>query len=117
MKVKNILSDIQISPDRLESEFNVYEDSSGQNYLNLIKKFNVVPPYIFNRNFEKLHIITPSDNYFYISQLYYGTINLWWFICVYNNILNPLEIAEPGNKLRILKKEYVYQILDSNFNS
>jgi hypothetical protein len=38
-------------------------------------------------------------------------MDLWWLICTYNQIQNPVTRPEPGTKLKILKSEYVSVVL------
>lgn len=47
-----------------------------------------------------------------ISYNEYQTMNLWWLICLVNQIDNPVKYPVPGTQLRIIKTEYIRQILD-----
>ncbi len=47
-----------------------------------------------------------------ISYIHYEDINLWWLICIFNNIQNPIRFAETGTILKIFKPEYVRKIID-----
>ncbi len=47
-----------------------------------------------------------------ISYMHYEDINLWWLICILNNIQNPIRFAETGTILKIFKPEYVRKIID-----
>ena len=47
-----------------------------------------------------------------ISLDHYGSIRLWWLICVTNKILNPVLLPEPGLVIKIIKHEYLPDILD-----
>lgn len=111
MKLNEIAEYEDYSSFRFEKYLNVYETKDKQYFLNLIKNINVEPPTIFNPEMEILHHVTPSDNPYYISHQYYNTIDLWWFICSYNKIQNPLSPIEPGTTLRILKIDYVKEIV------
>ena len=97
---------------RFENHLNVYENVNGQRFLNLLKSFNVEAPYIFNPKLEEIHLVSPADNFYNISYTYYNTIDLWWFICSYNKIQDPTKRPEPGRELRILKLEYIMQVLN-----
>lgn len=46
-----------------------------------------------------------------ISFNYYGTPFLWWSIPLMNNVVNPFEYLEVGVVLKILKSNYIYQLL------
>tara|TARA_R100000808_G_C2155553_1_gene168635 strand:- start:30378 stop:30752 length:375 start_codon:yes stop_codon:yes gene_type:complete len=47
-----------------------------------------------------------------ISYLEYGTINLWWLICISSGITNPVHNPEPGTILRIISPTVVRSVLD-----
>jgi len=47
-----------------------------------------------------------------ISYNEYQTMNLWWLICLVNQIDNPVKYPVPGTQLKIIKTEYIRQILD-----
>ena len=42
----------------------------------------------------------------------YGSIRLWWLICVTNGILNPVLLPEPGTIIKVIKPEYVRDIIE-----
>ena len=48
-----------------------------------------------------------------ISQLEYGTIRLWWLICVANGILNPVLLPKPGLIIKVIKPEFIQGILQT----
>ena len=39
--------------------------------------------------------------------------DLWWFILLTNNITNPISVVQPGTVLKIIKKEYVDDIINN----
>jgi len=46
-----------------------------------------------------------------ISHKYYGTVNLWWMIVMFNDVVNPFEFLEVGIQIKILKPSYIYQVI------
>ena len=46
-----------------------------------------------------------------LSYRLYNTMDLWWLICIVNKIDNPVEILPPGISLKIIKPQYVTQVL------
>lgn len=52
-----------------------------------------------------------------LSYNLYSTIDLWWLICVVNNIQNPVEILPAGTTLKYVKPEYVKRIIKTIKNS
>ena len=106
-------SDIKDLPDislyRMENFLNVYQGTDGFNFYNLIKPIN-----IFNSNNSSVDIIHSfllNDSWTNISYKYYKTIDLWWFICLYNQISNPLDSIDPGTEIKVLKSEYIGAVL------
>jgi len=47
-----------------------------------------------------------------ISYNEYRTIDLWWLIVVANNISNPVQYPVPGTQLKIIRPEYVPNIIN-----
>lgn len=94
-------------------------------YENLFKVYQIDGYYIYNIA-HTLNIDNELDKDFYynwtvnkpipwtgISYIHYDTINLWWLICIVNKIHNPIQIVEAGTTLRMLKPEYVRNIIDT----
>lgn len=55
-----------------------------------------------------------------ISTVFYGEPRLWWLICQYNNILDPVAEIKPGRILFIPSKDRVSLMLtgrEGGFNS
>lgn len=46
-----------------------------------------------------------------LSYRVYGSMDLWWLICLANNIDDPTSFIEPGVEIRIIKPEYVNDII------
>jgi hypothetical protein len=93
-------------------------------YENLLTVYQLDGYYVYNL-INSLSMDTDLDQDFYydwvvdkpipwtgISYIHYETINLWWLICIVNGIMNPIQIIEAGNTLKILKPEYVRIIID-----
>ena len=94
----------------MENFLNIYQNTNGQYFYNLIKPINVIKA--DNVSIEHTHVFSSQDSWTNISYKYYQTIDLWWFICTYNQIQNPLKPIEPGTEIKILKSEYVGSILE-----
>jgi hypothetical protein len=46
-----------------------------------------------------------------ISYYHYETPGFWWVVALMNNIQNPFEELEPGSNIKILRGEYLYQLI------
>jgi hypothetical protein len=99
-----------ISTFSFENFFNVYQDNKTDLiYYNILKNINIIPSNV--TEIEDEYIVQTNDTWVYISYKYYNTMDLWWLVCVYNQIQNPTILPEVGEKLKLLKSNYVYSII------
>ena len=47
-----------------------------------------------------------------ISQKLYGTIRLWWLLCLVNKIMNPVVLPTPGIIIKVIKPNYLKTVID-----
>jgi hypothetical protein len=107
--IKNPLKTLSIF--RFENFFNVFYDEENKiNFYNILKNITVYPAN--DNTIDDEYIFKENDNWPVISYKFYNTSDLWWLICEYNRIYNPIEQPENGTILRILKPEYVYKVLE-----
>jgi hypothetical protein len=102
-----------LSVDRYENIFNIYEtakDGKKYYFYNLAKKINID---LDNTNPDVFKYITLGCRlpWTAISYQEYGTQHLWWLILAANKINNPIILPKMGDTFRIIKNEYVDQIL------
>jgi hypothetical protein len=94
--------------------FDSYTDEEGYSFYDLNNNLIIegdVDPVLYDVIFYN-----EGTSFYELSYKFYGTVQLWWIILLANNIVNPFEDVKNGDKLKILKKEVVSQIL-SNINS
>lgn len=97
-------------------------------YENLFKVHNIDGYYIYNIA-SSLNFSKDLDQLYYyewtvdrplpwtiISHIHYDTIDLWWLICILNNIQNPIHFPETGTRLKIFRPSYVRRIIDQIIN-
>jgi len=102
-----------ISSTRFENIFHVNQtETNGYYFYNILKTIRVDTDNIDNK-YIYLHRVNRSAPYTSLSYQLYGNIDLWWLICVINNIDNPIEFIEPGTLLKIIKKQYVSVVIDA----
>jgi hypothetical protein len=110
MKRSATLNLPSISLYSFENFLNVYRDNdSNYNFYNLLRSINVFPSN--NEEAEMQYTIAYSDTWASISYKNYNTLDLWWLVCAYNNIIDPTKIPAPGTTLKILKSQYVGQVI------
>lgn len=105
------ISDLpKLSIYRYENFFNIYNDNkSDVRFYNLLRNISVFPAK--DSVVEEDYVLQYGDNWATISYKMYNTIDLWWLICAYNEIQNPIDIPPSGTLLKILKSEYVGYVL------
>lgn len=105
-----LLPDLNLSFYRFENFFKIYKDDHTQElFFNIIKSINIFPTN--NSDIEIEYYISNVDTWYLISYKHYKTIELWWLICCYNNIKNPMVLPELGSPIKILRPEYVGFVL------
>ena len=110
----------------LQNNISALPKLNAYNYENLFRVYQdaVTSPYYYNIiNTVALPTnLDPSVYYLYtvpdsftpwtvLSYKIYGTIKLWWAICLANNITNPTSFPVGGTQLQIIKPEYIKDIL------
>ena len=94
---------------RYENFFNIYTDENKFDFYNLLKSINLFPSK--NSEAEDEYYTTFNDTWHLISYKYYNTMDLWWLVCAYNQITNPVKMPNIGTKLRLLKSNFVSKII------
>jgi LysM repeat protein len=97
------------SPYRYENFLNVYQNDDGTYFYNLLRNITVLPA--DNTSIEDTYTTKFNDTWYLISHNYYGTMDLWWLVCEYNQITNPTIMPQVGTKLKLLKSQYVSPVL------
>lgn len=109
---QNSFTDLpNLSMYRYENFFNIYKDDDNYRFYNLLKSINIFPSK--NSEAEDEYYTTFNDTWHLISYKYYNTMDLWWLVCAYNEIQNPVKMPEIGTKIRILKTGYVSRVVSA----
>ena len=95
-------------PDQYEHIFSVHKDD-GYYMYNILQQ--VVLPEELDTGFYEIVSPPPSMPYSILSYRIYGTMNLWWLICVANGIDNPTQLTKAGDSLKIIKPQFVGRVL------
>ena len=111
-KFQNQISKLaSLSPNRYENIFKLYQNENYLYYYNILN--NIIIPTEIDNSFYYNIVINRKVPWTTISYEQYGNIDLWWLICLINNIKNPIKYIEPGQELKILKQEYVSLVTES----
>jgi len=94
---------------RYERIFKLYTTEQNQYYYNLLQSM-YLPDQIDD---TKIFFLTVKQNlpWTMISFNAYGSIELWWLIMLTNKIYNPIKGPEVGSVIKIIKPEFVPDIL------
>lgn len=94
---------------RYEKIFKLYQTSNQQYFYNLIQSI-FLPDNLDKRALFYL-TIQQSQPWTMVSFNAYQTIELWWLILLTNKIFNPFEILQVGTVIKLIKPEYIPDIL------
>ena len=100
-----------LSEYKYENIFKVYLNKEGYFFYNILKK--IVIPDSIDSSIYYMYRLNRSLPYTAISYNHYKTIDLWWLICIVNNIRNPLALLPSGTTLKIINPSHIPSIIDS----
>lgn len=98
-----------LSDLRFENIFKVYKTDLNHFYYNILNtislptEMNTESYYTINYNHKTPWTVISYNNY--------GTIELWWLICLSNSITNPIKVSSNITQLKIIKPEFVRSII------
>ena len=87
----------------------MYKTDDGFYAYNILK--TVIIPAEMGPQMYELVLVNRKMSWAYLSYLEYGTMKLWWLICLANNIKNPVRFPEEGIRVKIIKKDLIPLIL------
>jgi len=108
---------VEITKKRLNinSQLQLYnileDDNTKKKFWNIFKAYSIQEG-IDESVIYELYIIDNDDWWENIAYKFYRDVTVWWTIPLINNIVNPFEIPDPGEKIYILKPAYLNQLLD-----
>jgi hypothetical protein len=93
--------------------FNIHENEDGTRVFNINRTLYIAGgddmlPSIYNE-----YMVKYGDSWTNISFQQYGTIELWWIICKFNDIIDPTSLPIEGTILKIPTREVINIIIDS----
>ena len=100
---------VGLSEYSYERIFNVYKDNDKYAY-NILRTVHI--PMDLNPETFVYTRVTGNLTWTQISFHEYRTIRLWWLICATNKILNPVSLPKPGMVIKIIKPQYVRDVVE-----
>ncbi len=95
---------------RYENIFKLYVNDTGQYYYNLIQ--SVFLPEKINTDYIYYQQITNKMPWTIVSYNAYKTIDLWWLVCLTNNVYNPVKFPDKGTLIKVIRPQYVTSVLN-----
>lgn len=105
------LTNIRLPSNSRLHMFNIMEEVGAEKFLNIFRTYDVDDNVLENEDYFEIHLAEAEDWWENLSYQYYGTPKLWWIIPLMNEIVNPFEEIEEGDRIKILKKKYVYILM------
>lgn len=94
-----------------ESIFKLYKHNDQYYYYNILKKISLSgilrPGTFYNQRLDRQLAYTG------LSYMAYNTIDLWWLICIVNDIKNPVPMPKPGSHLKIIHPRLVNNVIEN----
>lgn len=92
---------VAYDPIDLANIFNISERDDIGKFFNLNKTLlfiNVdqLPPSLFQD-----YVVKEEDHWTLLASRFYKDVDLWWFICKFNNIMDPMTFPEAGTVIKI----------------
>lgn len=100
----------QLKTTRYENIFKLYSTENNQYFYNLLQ--SIYLPQNIDENYVYYQQINKRTPWTIISFNAYKTIDLWWLICLANQIYNPIKFPETGTIVKIIKPQYVSVVLN-----
>lgn len=101
----------KLAAEKYENIFRVYLDEDNRYFYNLLEAINL--PTNLPAGFFREYSVEPNDTLPFISYKTYNTVDLWWLICISNNIQNPIKKIPTGTKLKIPVPNFAQIILET----
>lgn len=109
---QNTIADLpRLEPQFYENIFKLYTNENKEYFYNLLTSITIDSDVIAQEAYYNKTVIKRMP-WTMISFDEYNTMYLWWLICIINKIDNPLDYADVGTTLKMLKPEYIPLVLN-----
>jgi len=81
--------------------------------LNIFSRYKLIEAYKTDIKYYEEYTITSFDRWDILADKFYGNVNLWWIIAIFNSIIDPFASFEVGKKINVIKSQYLPEILRS----
>lgn len=94
--------------------FNTLLDNDRETkFINIFRSYKLSDDILSNVSFFETYEVSNGEHWDNVSYQLYNTPFLWWIIAIINQdtIQNPFEDLEDGLQLKVLREEYIYQLI------
>lgn len=98
-----------LNKNLFENLFTIYKQDDLYFY-NILRTISF--PDELDHKFYFEYTITSPEPLTNLSYKFYGSIELWWVICLANQISNPVEMIPGGTTLKIIRSNYIETIIE-----
>lgn len=88
-----------------------YQEYNGETIVNIFKKFSIRQSKLVSVNFYDEYIVQSTDRWDTISFNAYDTTALWWLIANYNGVIDPFAELVVGDKIKLIKPEFISSLV------
>jgi len=90
----------------------ILREWDDERFLNIFRSYIINQKLKNNSDYWFNYTMEANDWWDSVSSKYYNTPNLWWVVCMMNDISNPFEEFEEGKIIKILKDEQLYSVFN-----
>lgn len=92
-------------------KLHIYNDEFA--FFNLLKKINILSnTNDINPNYFITYNVDVDIPWVVFSYKVYGTVNLWWLLCLVNNIQDATKNPSFGSQIKAIKPEFVNTVIN-----
>ena len=77
------------------------EDTDDIKSYNITSTIHFTNTDMMSSSLYDTYVTKTNDQWTLISHHFYGSVDLWWFVCKFNNIVDPSEVIPSGKILKI----------------
>lgn len=91
--------------------FPIFKDINGVKFLNLFRSYKLNEQIQSDILLFSSYEVSNGEYWDDIAYKVYGIPQLWWIIALINNVVNPFEELNDGDNIKILKEDYIYNLV------
>jgi hypothetical protein len=111
--INEIPSYIEIETISYENFFKIHIYNDEFTFFNILKKINILTNSDdIDPTFFKSYNVDVDIPWVVMSYKIYGTVNLWWLLCLINGVQDATKNPELGTTIRALKTQYINTIVN-----